>query len=60
MSLAPLFGSALFTPLEQFDNVNWLSSRGFETVDAYPLFVLETEFAALDRINNPLAVTRLY
>ena len=59
MSLAPLFGSALFTPLEQFDNVNWLSSRGFETVDAYPLFVLETEFAALDRINNPLAETSI-
>jgi len=57
MTLIPLFSAVLFTPLEQFDNVNWLSSRGFETVDAYPLFVLETEFAALDRAINPLAET---
>ena len=55
MFLSSLFGSVLFTPLEQFDDVVWLSSRGFETADAYPLFVLETEFDALERTGNPLA-----
>jgi len=57
MSLTSLLGSALFTPLEQFDDVVWLSSRSFETVDAYPLFVLETEFDALERTQNPIAGT---
>jgi ATP synthase subunit 6 len=53
MSLISLYSFVLFTPLEQFDNVVWLSSRGFETVDAYPLFVLETEFNAAERTANP-------
>jgi len=47
-----LLSFVLFTPLEQFDNVVWLSTRGYETVDAYPLFVLETEFSPSARAAN--------
>ncbi len=37
---------AFFTPLEQFDQVTWLSHRVVETLAPYRLFILEEEFGA--------------
>ncbi len=38
--------SFLFTPLEQFDQVTWLSHRVVETLEPYVLFISENEFDA--------------
>lgn len=36
----------LYTPLEQFDQVTWLSHRVVETLEPYVLFISEREFDA--------------
>lgn len=35
-----------YTPLEQFDEVTWLSHRVIETLEPYMLFITEIEFGA--------------
>ncbi len=47
----------LFTPLEQFDEVTWLSHRVIETVEPYVLFISEREFDARQRYTNPYSVS---
>jgi ATP synthase subunit 6 len=42
----------LYTPLEQFDEVTWLSHRVIETVAPYILFISEREFDARQRYTN--------
>jgi len=41
-----------FTPLEQFDEVVWLSHRVIETLEPYILFISEIEFGAGHLYNN--------
>ena len=41
-----------FTPLEQFDEVAWLTHRVVETVEPYVLFISEREFDARQRYTN--------
>lgn len=36
----------IYTPLEQFDQVTWLSHRVVETLEPYVLFISEREFDA--------------
>ncbi len=45
-----------YTPLEQFDEVTWLSHRVIETVEPYALFISEREFDARQRYTNPYSV----
>lgn len=40
------FNTFLYTPLEQFDEVTWLSHRVVETLEPYQLFISEIEFNA--------------
>lgn len=60
---------SFFSPLDQFDNTAWLSSRTFERIDAYSLHVLETErdawtllttsYASSSVLANAVATSRL-
>ncbi len=49
--------SFLFTPLEQFDQVTWLSHRVVETLEPYVLFISEREFDARQLYVNSYGVT---
>lgn len=46
-----------YTPLEQFDEVNWLSHRVIETLEPYVLFISEREFDASQLYINPYGVS---
>ncbi len=46
----------IFTPLEQFDEVVWLTHRVIETLEPYILFVSEREFDARERYVNAYSI----
>ncbi len=46
-----------YTPLEQFDEVTWLTHRVIETVEPYVLFISEREFDVRERYTNPYSVS---
>ncbi len=46
----------IYTPLEQFDEVIWLSHRVIETLEPYILFVSEREFDARQRYTNTYSI----
>ena len=45
-----------YAPLEQFDEVTWLSHRVIETLQPYVLFISEMEFGASQLYTNPYSV----
>ena len=55
--LAQLFSNFfVYTPLEQFDEVVWLSHQVIETLEPYILFVSEREFDARQRYVNAYSI----
>ncbi len=57
LSTVSFRSNSLYTPLEQFDNVGWLTSRVIETVEPYGLFVSESSFSATERYGNSYNIT---
>lgn len=47
----------LYTPLEQFDEVVWISNRFFSSIEAVLFSTTEREFTAANRYNNQLSTT---
>jgi hypothetical protein len=59
MQFSPVFVSALYTPLEQFDNVSWLRHRVAERVEPYALSLLPTEFDPVALVSASTLTSRL-
>ena len=45
------------TPLEQFDQVSWVSNHVIETLEPYIFFISERDFSAIQRYTNTYNIT---